>query len=83
MTDLMLHPSEQAALRAVIASEPDRGTDLPGESVLHDVARLIPCDAVGIALLDAPARRWNPWAPARSVGARPALARQPSGRDST
>jgi len=53
MTDLMLHPSEQAALRAVIASEPDRGTDLPGESVLDDVARLIPCDAVGIALLDA------------------------------
>jgi DNA-binding CsgD family transcriptional regulator len=53
MTELLLRESEQAAVRDVIASEPARGTALPGEAVLQHLARLIPCDAIGIALLDA------------------------------
>jgi DNA-binding CsgD family transcriptional regulator len=52
MTSLLLCESEQDALRAVIASEPAPGMALPGECVLHNLARLIACDALGAALLD-------------------------------
>lgn len=52
MTDLVLSENEQVTVRAVIASEPVPGVDLPGEGVLQHVARLIPCDAMGTALLD-------------------------------
>jgi DNA-binding CsgD family transcriptional regulator len=52
MPALLLRESEQAAIRAVIASEPVRGAALPGEGVLQHVSRLIECDAIGIALVD-------------------------------
>ena len=52
VTDLVLHESEQSAVRAVIGSEPVPGAMLPGARLLRDLARLIACDAVGIAVLD-------------------------------
>lgn len=52
MADLLLRENEQAAVRAVLAAEPVPGTTLPCECALDPVARLIPCDAIGIALLD-------------------------------
>jgi DNA-binding CsgD family transcriptional regulator len=52
MTDLLLSEVEQAAVRALIASDPVPGTVLPGECALPHVARLITCDALGMALLD-------------------------------
>lgn len=52
MTDLLLREGEQGAVRAVIAMEPAPGVALPGEGVLGLLARLIECDASGIALLD-------------------------------
>jgi DNA-binding CsgD family transcriptional regulator len=52
MTDLLLRERDQAALRAVIASEPETGAALPGEGVLRSLSRLIDCDAIGIALVD-------------------------------
>jgi DNA-binding CsgD family transcriptional regulator len=53
MTTLLLDEREQAAARALIAMEPVPGEALPGESALSDVARLIACDALGLAVLDA------------------------------
>jgi ATP/maltotriose-dependent transcriptional regulator MalT len=53
MTDLLLSSSEQAALRAVIASDPVPGAALPAECALAQLARLVDCDALGIALVDA------------------------------
>ena len=53
MTTLLLDEREQAAARALIAREPVPGEALPGESALSEVARLIACDALGIAVLDA------------------------------
>jgi DNA-binding CsgD family transcriptional regulator len=52
VADLLLGEREQSAVRAVIASEPVRGGTLPGARVLQDLARLIACDAMGIAVLD-------------------------------
>ena len=52
MVDLLLHEREQAAVRAIIASEPVPGSPLPGECALEPLARLIDCDALGIALRD-------------------------------
>jgi DNA-binding CsgD family transcriptional regulator len=52
VADLLLGEREQSAVRAVIASEPVRGGALPGARVLQDLARLIACDAMGIAVLD-------------------------------
>jgi len=52
MTDLLLGDREQAAVRAIIASEPLPGADLPGQSVLPHLARFIACDAIGVALID-------------------------------
>ena len=52
MTDLLLNASEQAAVRAVIASDPVPGATLPAECALAHLARLVDCDALGIALVD-------------------------------
>ena len=52
MVDLLLHEREQAAVRAIIASEPVPGSPLPDERALRHLARLIDCDALGVARLD-------------------------------
>lgn len=52
MTDLLLRAREQALVRALLASEPVPGAHLPGECTLPHLARLVDCDALGIALLD-------------------------------
>ena len=53
MTDLLLSAREQAAVRAVIASEPVPGDALPAECALPHLDRLVDCDALGLALVDA------------------------------
>lgn len=52
MADLLLRERGQAVVRALLASEPVPGVGLPGECVLPHLARLVDCDALGIALLD-------------------------------
>ena len=52
MTDLLLSARDQAAVRAVIAADPVPGAVLPAECALQHLARLVDCDALGIALLD-------------------------------
>lgn len=52
MTDLLLDEREQSAVRAILASESIPGAALPGEGVLQHVARLIGCDAIGVAMRD-------------------------------
>ena len=52
MTDLLLGESEQAAIRAVIASDPLPDAAVLGEGALGHLARLIDCDAIGIAVTD-------------------------------
>ena len=52
MTDLLLGESEQAAVRAVIASDPVPDAAVLGEGALEHLARLIDCDAIGIAVTD-------------------------------
>ena len=54
MADVLLREREQSAVRALVASEPMPGGGLPGDDVLQHVARLIACDAIGIAVLDGP-----------------------------
>ncbi len=93
MTDLLLGDREQAAVRAIIASEPLPGADLPGQSVLPHLARFIECDAIGVALIDgtgstvgeaavgrAPCRRGRPHARRPGAAGRPALASRPAPR---
>jgi DNA-binding NarL/FixJ family response regulator len=53
MTDLLLNVREQNAVRAVISSDPVPGAALPAECALQHLARLVDCDALGIALVDA------------------------------
>jgi DNA-binding CsgD family transcriptional regulator len=53
MTDLLLNSREQRAVRAVIASDPVPSAALPAECALAHLARLVDCDALGIALVDA------------------------------
>jgi DNA-binding CsgD family transcriptional regulator len=50
MTRLLLEDREQSALRAVVGCEPAQGP--PGHGVLGHVARLVPCDHAGVAVLD-------------------------------
>jgi DNA-binding CsgD family transcriptional regulator len=50
MTDLLLSARDQAAVRAVIAADPVPGAALPAECALQHLARLVDCDALGIAL---------------------------------
>jgi DNA-binding CsgD family transcriptional regulator len=52
MVDLLLREREQAAVRALLASECVPGVGLPGDRVLPHLAQLVDCDALGIALLD-------------------------------
>jgi DNA-binding CsgD family transcriptional regulator len=53
MTDLLLNAREQRAVRAVIASDPVPSAALPAACALAHLARLVDCDALGIALVDA------------------------------
>jgi DNA-binding CsgD family transcriptional regulator len=53
MTDLLLNAREQRAVRDVIASDPVPSEALPAACALAHVARLVDCDALGIALVDA------------------------------
>ena len=53
MTDLLLGAREQAAVRAVIASDPVPGAALPAECALPHLDRLVDCDALGLAVVDA------------------------------
>jgi DNA-binding CsgD family transcriptional regulator len=52
VTDLMLRPSEQSALRALCAADPVPGRPIPPASVLETIQRLVPCDAMGVTLAD-------------------------------
>lgn len=53
MADLLLGESEQSAIRAVIAAQAFPWGEPLDARVLQDLARLIECDAMGIAVLDA------------------------------
>ncbi|RYP85391.1 LuxR family transcriptional regulator [Nocardioides guangzhouensis] len=53
MPDVLLSDTDQAALRALVAAEPVPGTPLPASSMLDQLARLIPCDAIGMVVRDA------------------------------
>ena len=53
MTDVLLSDADQAALRDLVAAEPVPGTPLPTSATLEALARLIPCDAIGVVLRDA------------------------------
>lgn len=53
MADLLLRETEQSAVRAVIASQAFPAGEPLDARVLQDLARLVPCDAMGIAVLDA------------------------------
>lgn len=53
MPDVLLSDADQAALRALVAAEPVPGTPLPASSTLDHLARLIPCDAIGVVVRDA------------------------------
>jgi len=52
MPDLGLTDAEQTALRSLLAAEPVPGELLPEPAVLQQLARLIPCEAVGVAVAD-------------------------------
>jgi hypothetical protein len=42
--DLVLRPSEQAALRSLLSAEPVPGRPVPPIGVLETIERLVPCD---------------------------------------
>jgi DNA-binding CsgD family transcriptional regulator len=50
VTDVLLSESDQTDLRYLFACEPVPGRPLPGRDVLERLARLVPCDAVGVVL---------------------------------
>ena len=50
MAELTLSDTQQFALRALLGAEPIEGEPLPKTTVLDQIARLIPCDAIGAAL---------------------------------
>ncbi len=52
MTHLLLLEGEQAAMRAVLASEPVPGLRLPAEGVLRHLVRLLDCDGAAIEQRD-------------------------------
>jgi DNA-binding CsgD family transcriptional regulator len=52
MPDLTLQPREQAALRDLFAIEPVAGRPIPPVNAMETIARLIPCDAMGVGLTD-------------------------------
>lgn len=53
MVAITLTPSDQRALRAVLAADPVPGTPLPARPVLRRLAELVPCDQVVVSVLDA------------------------------
>ena len=53
MTDMLLGRTDQDAVRAIIAAEPVLGGSLMAGSTMDHLARLIPSDAIGLAVLDA------------------------------
>ena len=50
MAELTLTDTQQFALRALLGAEPVEGEPLPRTTVLDQIARLIPCDAIGAAV---------------------------------
>lgn len=52
MSEVRLSEPDQAALRFVVAAEPLAGRALPTADVLKRLARLVPCDAIGAAVID-------------------------------
>lgn len=52
MTRLMLHESEQASVRAIIAAEPDPDAAPPGAVVLRHLARLVGSESSGVVLAE-------------------------------
>jgi DNA-binding CsgD family transcriptional regulator len=50
MPDLVLDEREQRALRALMATEPTLGQPVPSREFLGNVARLVPCEALGACL---------------------------------
>jgi DNA-binding CsgD family transcriptional regulator len=52
VTELLLGDREQAALRALIGSDPVPGVAPAEGDLLRHVGRLVECDALGLALLD-------------------------------
>ncbi|WP_377641014.1 LuxR C-terminal-related transcriptional regulator [Oryzobacter terrae] len=52
MTRLMLHETEQASVRAIIAAEPDPEAAPPGDVVLRHLARLVGSQSSGVVLVD-------------------------------
>ena len=52
MPDLILGPAEQSAMRSLLAAEPVPGTPLPTTDVILRIAELMPCDAIGVVLVD-------------------------------
>jgi DNA-binding CsgD family transcriptional regulator len=50
MAELRLTDTQQFALRALLGAEPIEGEALPTATVLDQLARLIPCDAIGAAV---------------------------------
>lgn len=53
MVAITLTPSDQRALRAVLAADPVPGSPVPDRPVLQRLAELVPCDRVVVSLLDA------------------------------
>ena len=52
MTDLVLSPTEQRAMRHLLAARPCPGTPLPPVAVLEWLAVLIPCESAEVAFHD-------------------------------
>ncbi|MEO5852037.1 MAG: helix-turn-helix transcriptional regulator [Nocardioides sp.] len=51
MPELVLSEVEQKALRALLATSPVHGQPLPDREFLDNVARLVPCEAMGACLV--------------------------------
>ena len=56
MADMLLRETDQSALRAILAAEPVPGTSPLAGSTMKHLARLIPSDAIGLAVLDGTGR---------------------------
>lgn len=50
MTELTLTEREQRTLRSLLLEEPAPGSPIPSNDVLDLVSRLVPCDAMGVAV---------------------------------
>jgi len=56
MAELVLGEAEQSALRTLIATDPVPGPPVPPAAVLETVTALIPCDAIGVHILNPSSR---------------------------